>query len=93
MTVSPESRVQISTNASAPQQWRYFAERPFRGEDRTRTTVLFGGLTEKHEKIVRGAPELKRPSYRVPQSPETVGAAANFVYHVRRLMDGASHGP
>ncbi len=31
--------------------------------------------------------EMNRPSYRVPHHPGTVGAAANFVYHVRRLMD------
>jgi predicted nucleotide-binding protein (sugar kinase/HSP70/actin superfamily) len=43
-------------------QWRYFEQKPFTRADREHTTILFGGLTWKHERIVRGA--LKALGYR-----------------------------
>lgn len=50
------------------------------------------GLNEVRE-FANAHPELKRPSYRVPRNPETIGTAANFVYHVHRLRNGSSHAP
>jgi predicted nucleotide-binding protein (sugar kinase/HSP70/actin superfamily) len=35
--------------------WRYFEQKPFLRSDRERTTLLFGGLTWKHERLLRGA--------------------------------------
>jgi len=44
----------------APVQVRHFrrpVERPFTREERERTTILFGGLTWKHEHLIQGAME------------------------------------
>src|SRR5271168_3327035 len=37
------------------QQFKKPVEHPFTKEQRSRTTLLFGGLTWKHEKLVHGA--------------------------------------
>ncbi len=41
----------------APHHFKRPAERPFTSEERARTTLLFGGLTWKHEKLIHGALE------------------------------------
>ncbi len=41
----------------APQQFHKPIENPFTKSQRDRTTILFGGLTWKHEKLIHGALE------------------------------------
>ena len=43
------------TNSTAvrPRHYRRPVERPFRAEERNRTTILFGGLTRKHEHFIK----------------------------------------
>jgi predicted nucleotide-binding protein (sugar kinase/HSP70/actin superfamily) len=36
--------------------------------------------------FIKTHPQLKRPSYKVPQHEKTIGVAANTVYHVKELM-------
>jgi predicted nucleotide-binding protein (sugar kinase/HSP70/actin superfamily) len=38
---------------SAPSHFQRPVERPFTGEERSRVTILFGGLTWKHEKLIQ----------------------------------------
>jgi len=38
---------------SAPNHFRHQEERPFTAEERGRVTILFGGLTWKHEKLIQ----------------------------------------
>jgi predicted nucleotide-binding protein (sugar kinase/HSP70/actin superfamily) len=38
-----------------PPQWRYWEQRSFSQRDKDSTTLLFGGLTFKHERLLRGA--------------------------------------
>lgn len=59
-----EQPVSISTT---PAQWRYFEQKPFTRDERATTTVLFGGLTFKHERLVRGA--LKALGYKADIIP------------------------
>lgn len=42
---------------SHPRHFKRPAERPFTKDQRAHTTLLFGGLTWKHEKLIRGALE------------------------------------
>ena len=56
-----ERRVQLQKElgleAEAPRQFAKPEERPFTGDERSCTTVLFGGLTWKHEHLIHGALE------------------------------------
>ncbi|MGC9292574.1 MAG: hypothetical protein ACP5EP_07590 [Acidobacteriaceae bacterium] len=49
------------------------AERPFTAEERSTVTVLFGGLTWKHERLIEGL--LRGAGYRCHPLPETDRAA------------------
>jgi predicted nucleotide-binding protein (sugar kinase/HSP70/actin superfamily) len=51
----------------AARHYRRSAERPFTREERSRTTLLFGGLTWKHEKLIHGA--LEGLGYRAETMP------------------------
>ena len=46
-----------------------------------------GKRLEDIREYVFSHPELRRPFYRFPRRPETVGNAANFIQHVSDLMD------
>jgi len=47
------------------------------------------GLTaEEVAAYVEAHPELRRPSYHVPQHGTCTGVAANLVHHVKELLDG-----
>jgi predicted nucleotide-binding protein (sugar kinase/HSP70/actin superfamily) len=47
-----EENLRQQSRVSAP--WRYFHQKPFLRADREHTTILFGGFTWKHERILRG---------------------------------------
>jgi len=55
-----EERARLEKEAGVPKQEHHFkrpAERAFTKQERAFTTLLFGGLTWKHEKLVHGALE------------------------------------
>ena len=51
----------------AVQHYRAYKPRPFRREERSKVTLLFGGLTWKHERLMQGA--LENMGYRAEPLP------------------------
>ncbi|HET9784836.1 MAG TPA: hypothetical protein VFP94_07760, partial [Terriglobales bacterium] len=53
-----EERLRLRREAgldTGPRQFRRPEERAFTGEERSQVTILFGGLTWKHEKLIQAA--------------------------------------
>lgn len=48
--------------------YRAYKPRPFTKEEKAKTTILFGGLTYKHERLIQG--ELQRAGYRAEPLPQ-----------------------
>ena len=46
------ARLRIQSGLVQLQHFKEPVERPFRAEERGRVTILFGGLTWKHEKLI-----------------------------------------
>lgn len=71
--VNAHSRVQMA-----------LGEAKKKAREEYQTALSTTGLSEKQVKeYVEAHPELKRPSYHVPQHETCVGVAANLVYHVK----------
>jgi len=86
---SIEEQFPISCDRSAgvagqARSWeRYFrrpTERPFTAEERDRVTILFGGLTWKHEKLIQAV--LQSCGYRCQPLPNVTLAS----YHLGRSI-------
>jgi predicted nucleotide-binding protein (sugar kinase/HSP70/actin superfamily) len=68
---APESRRNTSDRLTAPfQHYRVKGERPLTESERRRVTVLFGGATWKHERLMQGT--LERIGYRAKPLPPIV---------------------
>ncbi|MBY0505427.1 MAG: hypothetical protein K2X03_16055 [Bryobacteraceae bacterium] len=72
-THSPLVRIELPTPAAASRHYRRPTERGFTREERDRTTVLFGGLTWKHEALVQAA--FTNLGYRAESLPDPDVAA------------------
>jgi predicted nucleotide-binding protein (sugar kinase/HSP70/actin superfamily) len=89
--------------------YRAYKPRPFARDDRENTTILFGGLTWKHERLIQGTlqnlgykaeplPNIARPDLEVGKELIDVGACCPTIFTTGNLVrflrsKVASHGP
>ncbi len=84
--IAERERLERAAGLAQPQiqHFRRPEERPFTAEERDRVTILFGGLTWKHEKLIRSV--FRGSGYRCEQLPNPNLAA----YHLGREFGNAA---
>ena len=53
-SIEPKSTVQKPATPSKPQHYKAYKPRPFTKDERDDTTILFAGLTWKHDRLIQG---------------------------------------
>ena len=92
-----------NTNSPAPvNHYTAYKPRPFKREEREQVTILYGGLTWKHERIVQGTfhnlkykaeplPNISRGDLDVGKELIDVGACCPTIFTTGNLEIGRAH--